>query len=187
MGIAPATISQRLIANQGDDQTALSIDNSSDLQAGDLPKLRDPSVKSRFVNGAGPCVFYEYLNTQRIKDATVRKAIATAINRQAVITAMNGPLFGSIPQSFMSTSVRGFQPPDLGLKPTGDTAAAQALAAGKTFPKTLKYSVSAGRPVAEGRRCPDPERPEEDRDHGESRQHPDEVLLHDAAHRPRPV
>jgi len=147
MGISAETVSQRLIANQGTDQTALSIDNSSDLQAGDLAKLRQPDVKSRFVNGAGPCVFYLYLNELKIKDADVRKAISTAINRQAVITAMNGPLFGSIPKSFMPANVRGFQPPDLGLKDTGDTAAAQALLQGKTYPKAIDYGVRADRPV----------------------------------------
>ena len=147
MGISAETVSARLVANQGADQTALSIDNSSDLQAGDLAKLRQPDVKSRFVNGAGPCVFYLYLNELKLKDADVRKAIATAINRQAVITAMNGPLFGSIPQSFMSASVRGFQPPDLGLKDTGDTAAAQALLQGKNYPKSIDYGVRADRPV----------------------------------------
>jgi peptide/nickel transport system substrate-binding protein len=146
MGIAPATISQRLIANQGDDQTAVSIDNSSDLQAGDLPKLRQADVKSRFFNGATPCVFYEVFNEQTIKDADVRKAIATAINREAVITAMNGPLFGAVTDSYMSSSVRGFVAPDLGLKPTGDTAAAKTLLAGKTVP-TLHYGISAGREV----------------------------------------
>jgi peptide/nickel transport system substrate-binding protein len=147
MGISAETVSQRLIANQGTDQTALSIDNSSDLQAGDLAKLRQPDVKSRFVNGAGPCVFYLNLNELKIKDADVRKAISTAINRQAVITAMNGPLFGSIPKSFMPANVRGFQPPDLGLKDTGDTAAAQALLQGKTYPKAIDYGVRADRPV----------------------------------------
>ena len=146
MGIAPETVSQRLIADQGDDQTALSIDNSSDLQAGDLAKLREPDVKSRFVNGAGPCVFYLYLNELKIKDADVRKAIATAINRQAVITAMNGPLFGAVTDSYMPSSVRGYNPPNLGLKPTGDPAAAKALLAGKIVP-TLHYGISAGRPV----------------------------------------
>ena len=147
MGISAETVSQRLIANQGADQTALSIDNSSDLQAGDLAKLRQPDVRSRFVNGAGPCVFYLYFNELKIKDADVRKAIATAINRQAVITAMNGPLFGSIPKSFMPANVRGFQPPDLGLKDTGDTAAAQALLQGKNYPKAIDYGVRADRPV----------------------------------------
>jgi peptide/nickel transport system substrate-binding protein len=146
MGIAPETIGQRLIANQGDDQTALSIDNSSDLQAGDLPKLRQPDVKARFVNGATPCVFYEFFNEQTIKDADVRKAIATAINRQAVITAMNGPLFGAVTDSYMPSSVRGYDPPNLGLKPTGDPDVAKALLAGKSVP-TLHYAISAGRPV----------------------------------------
>jgi peptide/nickel transport system substrate-binding protein len=147
MGIAPATISARLIADAGDDQAALSIDNSSDIQAGDIPKLRGPDVKSRFVNGATPCVFYDILNEQKIKDADVRHAFAMALNRQAIITAMNGPLFGSIPQSFMSTSVRGYQPMNLGLKDTGDLAAAKALLQGKSYPKTITYAVSAGRPV----------------------------------------
>ncbi len=146
MNIAPETISQRLIANQGDDQTALSIDNSSDLQAGDLAKLRQPDVKSRFVNGAGPCVFYLYLNELKIKDADVRHAIALAINRQAVITAMNGQLFGSIPSSFMPSNVRGFVPANLGLKDTGDTAAAQALLQGKDFPDEGLLPVTAYRP-----------------------------------------
>jgi peptide/nickel transport system substrate-binding protein len=99
------------------------------------------------VNGAGPCVFYEAYNTETIKDADVRKAISMAINRQAVITAMNGPLFGSIPQNYLSPSTRGYAPADLGLKDTGDTAAAQALLQGKTYPKTLRYAVRANRPV----------------------------------------
>lgn len=145
MGIAPATVSQRLIANQGSDQAALSIDNSSDLQAGDVSKLK--AIQDRFVNGAGPCVFYDVFNENKLKDADVRHAFAMALNRQAIITAMNGPLFGSIPSSFMSTSVRGFQPANLGLKDTGDTAGAQALLQGKTYPKSITYAVSAGRPV----------------------------------------
>lgn len=147
MGIAPATVSSRLIANQGPDQSALSIDNSSDLQAGDVQKLRNNDVKNRFVNGAGPCVFYDFFNTETIKDPDVRHAMALAINRQAVITAMNGALFGQMPQQYFSTSVRGYAPAPLGLKDTGDVAAAKALLQGKTFPKTLRYAVSQGRPV----------------------------------------
>ena len=147
MGIAPATISSRLIANSGEDQSALSIDNSSDIQAGDISKLRAEDVKSRFVNGAAPCVFYDIFNENKIKDADVRHAFAMAMNRQAIITAMNGPLFGSIPSSFMSASVRGFEPSNLGLKDTGDIPGAQALLKGKTYPKTLTYAVSSGRPV----------------------------------------
>jgi peptide/nickel transport system substrate-binding protein len=69
-----------------------------------------------------------------------------AVNRQAVITAMNGPLFGAVTDSYMPSSVRGYDPPNLGLKPTGDPAAAKALLAGKSVP-TLHYAISAGRPV----------------------------------------
>lgn len=148
MGIAPATVSSRLVANQGPDQSAVSIDNSSDLESADVAKLRQSGVKDRFVNGAGPCVFYDFFNTETIKDPDVRHAMAMAINRQAVITAMKGPLFGSTPDNYFSTSVRGYAPAPLGLKPTGDQAAAKALLQGKSgYPKTIRYAVSAGRPV----------------------------------------
>lgn len=147
MGISPSTISQRLIANSGADQSAVSIDNSSDLQAGDVGKLRAPDVKNRFVNGQTPCSFYEFYNTETIKDADVRKAISMAINRQAVITAMNGPLFGSIPQNYVSSTVRGYESANLGIPDTGDINAAKALLKGKQLPQNLRYAISAGRPV----------------------------------------
>jgi len=145
MGIAPATVSQRLIANQGSDQSALSIDNSSDIQPGDVSKLQ--GAKDRFVNGAGPCVFYNIFNENKIKDADVRHAFALALNRQAAITALNGTLFGSIPSSFIAANVRGFQPANLGLKDTGDIPAAKALLQGKTVPKSITYGYSQGRPA----------------------------------------
>jgi len=145
MGIAAPTISARIISNQGEDQTATTTENSGALQSSDLPKLRDPSVKSRFTTGPTPCVFYSYLNMQVIKDLDVRKAIYTAINRKAVLTALGGDLFGFTQDSYMSTTVRGFQPVNLGLKPEGDPAAAKALLSGKTVP-TVHYGVRGGSP-----------------------------------------
>ena len=48
----------------------------------DAPKLDEPSVKPRFINGPGPCVDYVAMNTQKITDPDVRHAIALAIDRQ---------------------------------------------------------------------------------------------------------
>jgi len=145
MGIAAPTISARIISNQGEDQTAVTTEPSGALQSADLPKLRDSSVQSRFTTGITPCVYYNYLNTQTVTDVNVRKAIFTAINRKAVITALGGDLFGSITDSYMSSTVRGYSPPNLGLNPQGDPTAAKALLQGKTVP-TLHYGVRGGSP-----------------------------------------
>ena len=144
-GIDLPTISQRLIGDQGPDQTAVTLENSGALQNGDLPKIKDPSVKARFTNGATPCVDYEFLNTQKITDPDVRKAIAMAINRQAIQTTYGGGIFGTTVDTIVSPTLQAtipnFKAADLGLKPAGDPAAAKALLAGKTVP-TLHYGVS---------------------------------------------
>ncbi len=141
-GIDLPTISQRLIADQGSDKNAVTLENSGALQNGDLPKVKNAGVKSRFVNGPGPCIDYEFINEQKIKDPDVRKAIAMAINRQAVQTIYGGDLFGSISNTLIPAGIEGSAPPDLGLKPQGDPAAAKALLAGKTVP-TIHYGVAS--------------------------------------------
>jgi peptide/nickel transport system substrate-binding protein len=143
-GIDLPTISQRLIADQGADKNAVTLENSGAIQNADLPKIKDPSVQARFTNGATPCVDYEVLNVQKIKDVNVRKAIATAINRQAINTIYGGAIFGSVTDTIVSQSVQStipnFQAINLGLKPTGDPAAAKAMLNGKSV--TIHYGVS---------------------------------------------
>jgi peptide/nickel transport system substrate-binding protein len=144
-GIDLPTISQRLIADQGADKNAVTLENSGAIQNADLPKIKEPSVQARFTNGATPCVDYITLNNQKIKDVNVRKALATAINRQAINTIYGGAIFGSVSDTVVSPStastVPNFQGTNLGLKPTGDPAAAKAMLAGKTVP-TIHYGVS---------------------------------------------
>jgi peptide/nickel transport system substrate-binding protein len=144
-GIDLPTISQRLIADQGADKNAVTLENSGAIQNADLPKIKEPSVNARFTNGATPCVDYITLNNQKIKDVNVRKALATAINRQAINTIYGGAIFGSVSDTVVSPStastVPNFQGTNLGLKPTGDPAAAKAMLAGKTVP-TIHYGVS---------------------------------------------
>jgi peptide/nickel transport system substrate-binding protein len=143
-GIDLPTISQRLIADQGPDKNAVTLENSGALQNADLPKLKDPSVNARFANGTTPCVDYLVMNVQKIKDVNVRKAIAMAINRQAISTIYGGAIFGSVTDTIVSGSIQStipnFKGPDLGLKPNGDPAAAKALLNGQT--PTIHYGVS---------------------------------------------
>ena len=141
-GIDLPTISQRLIADQGPDQNAVTLENSGALQNGDLPKIRQASVKARFVNGPGPCIDYEWMNETKITDPDVRKAIAMAINRQAIQTIYGGDLFGSVYDSVIPPGIEGVNVAGLGLKADGDPAGAKALLAGKTVP-TLHYGVSS--------------------------------------------
>ncbi len=140
-GVDLPTISQRLISGDGKDQYATTLENSGALQNGDLPKVRDASVRARFVNGTTPCTDYIFFNTQKITDPDVRKAIATAINRQAIQTTYGGDIFGSVTNTIISSTIQGYGPPNLGLKATGDPATAKALLAGKTVP-TLHYGVA---------------------------------------------
>ncbi len=141
-GIDLPTISQRLIGNQGPDVNATTLENSGAIQNGDLPKIRDAAVKARFVNGATPCIDYEFINTQKVKDPVIRHAIALAVNRQGVQTTYGGDLFGAITDTVISSTIAGYKPPDLGLKPGGDPDGAKKLLAGKTVP-TLHYGVSS--------------------------------------------
>jgi peptide/nickel transport system substrate-binding protein len=137
-GIATATRSQRLLADESADKNAITL--SAVLQNADLPKLRQPGVKSRYVNGSAGGVQYLAFNEQKITDPDVRKALALAINRQALQTEYGGSLFGEVASSFIPEGIEGRAPADLGLKPTGDPAAAKAALHGKSVP-TLHYGV----------------------------------------------
>lgn len=143
-GIDLPTISQRLIADQGADKNAVTLENSGAIQNADLPKIKDASVQARFTNGATPCVDYEVLNVQKIKDLNVRKAIAMAVNRQAISTIYGGATFGSVTDTIVSPSIQSTVPnfagPNLGLKPTGDPAAAKAMLNGQS--PTIHYGVA---------------------------------------------
>ena len=180
-GIDLPTISQRLIADQGADKNAVTLENSGALQNADLPKIKDPSVNARFTNGATPCVDYEVLNVQKIKDVNVRKAIAMAINRQAIATTYGGAIFGSVIDTIVSPSIQStvpnFAAPNLGLKPTGDPAAAKAMLNGQIADHPLRRGQHLGE--AEDGRDSDPERPQGGRHHRGHRPDSAEFLLQD--------
>jgi peptide/nickel transport system substrate-binding protein len=144
-----ASADARLLASDGKDPFAVAL--SSTLVPADLPKLDEPSVKARFINGPGLCVDYVAMNTEKIKDPDVRHAIALAIDRQGIQKALGGDLFGSITDSIVPSTVKGFVAPDLGLKPQGDPEAAMKLLAGKSVPAlhfALEESFKVYREVA---------------------------------------
>jgi peptide/nickel transport system substrate-binding protein len=127
-----ADTNKRLLASKGPDAYATGLTLS--MSEADAPKLDEPSVKPRFVNGPGPCVDYVAMNTETITDPDIRHAIALAIDRQAIQRLYGGDLFGSVADSIVPPTAAGFQAPDLGLKPQGDVEAAKKLLAGKAVP-----------------------------------------------------
>ena len=139
-----ATANQRLLASKGADATAVALYPT--LVAADLPKLDEPSVDARFINGPGVCVDYVAMNTEKITDPDVRHAIALAIDRQALQTTFGGKLFGEITDSIIPPSFPGYVAPDLGLKPQGDADAAKKLLAGKSVP-AMHYAVRETSPL----------------------------------------
>jgi peptide/nickel transport system substrate-binding protein len=137
------TISQQLIGGDAAYQNALTLETTGAIQNSDISKIQQPSVKARYVNGPTVCVDYVFLNTQRIKDVNVRKAIALAINRAAIQTQYGGNLFGSVANTMIPPSLNGYAPPDLGLKASGDSAAAKAAVGSSKLPASLVFGVSA--------------------------------------------
>jgi peptide/nickel transport system substrate-binding protein len=137
------TISQQLVGDSAAYQNALTLENSGAIQNSDISKIQQPSVKARYANGPTVCVDYVFLNTQRLTDQNIRKAIALAINRSAIQTQYGGNLFGSIANTVIPPSLNGYAPPNLGLTPTGSPTAAKAAAGNTALPTSLTFGVSS--------------------------------------------
>jgi peptide/nickel transport system substrate-binding protein len=134
-----AVASARLIKSAGNDAFAVPLNGI--LPVSEYAKAEDPAIKSRFVNGPGPCVEYLAMNTQRIKDPDVRHAIALAIDRQGIQSMYGGDIFGSVADSVIPSDLPGYVAPNLGLTPTGNPEEAKKLLAGKSVPP-LHMAVS---------------------------------------------
>ena len=124
--------SERLIKSEGNDAFAVPLDGI--LEVSEFARAQEPAIAPRFVNGPGPCIDFIAMNTQTIKDADVRHAIALAIDRKGIQEIYGGDVYGSVADSLIPSDVPGFVAPDLGLTPSGDPAAAKKLLAGKSVP-----------------------------------------------------
>jgi peptide/nickel transport system substrate-binding protein len=131
----------RLLEGKGTD--AYAVPFGGVLSPKDYPKLEEPAIKSRFVNGPGPCVNYLTFNTQKLKDPDVRHAIALSIDRQKYLELAGGELTGSIAESVIPPELPGYVAPDLGLAPTGDPDAAKKLLEGKSVPPLHLMTVDS--------------------------------------------
>lgn len=92
----PAAIDQRLIADAGEDQTAVTF---AGLQPENLATVfsgGDPRFKDRSVDGYDPYVRYLAINTQKVTNQKQRQAMAVALNRAELLQIAGGNFAGDL-------------------------------------------------------------------------------------------
>ncbi|RAX21081.1 MULTISPECIES: ABC transporter substrate-binding protein [unclassified Actinomyces] len=129
------TVSQRLIADSGDDQNAFS---AQLLTASKLAQVSaDPNASARLATSDPGPLLYLAINTERITDPDVRKAIAYAVDKTAVQRALGGELGAGIATTYITPGIPGQE--DYDLYPT-DLEQAKSLLEGKDVPELVLLS-----------------------------------------------
>ena len=102
-GLEEATIDERMIADAGDDQTAVSVgvlpENLQTVFEG------DEALKNRSINYYDPFVSYTNLNVKNLSCYEVRKAIYLGIDRDALRKAGGGPYTGDFADGFIKPAL----------------------------------------------------------------------------------
>ncbi|GAA5009238.1 ABC transporter substrate-binding protein [Kitasatospora paranensis] len=146
LGITNPLLTQRLLAGNGDDKNALTLVQNADNPS--IAKIQGDAAtyKDRLINKFQPFVDTFDINTTRVTDPKVRKALALAFPRTQVQKLLGGSATGDVANNLISPTVSGWKDSDpLGLKakPEGDPEAAKALLkeAGKeNYPIVLAYA-----------------------------------------------
>jgi peptide/nickel transport system substrate-binding protein len=136
-------MTQRLIADEGDDQFALS---TYVVAQADISKVQgDPNLLKRTVSAATPYVNYIDINTERVTDLKVRQALNYAFDRGAWVTAVGGSAVAAPATTIMAPIVPGYKNYDAypSADGHGDVDKAKALLAGQTPSLTYCFANTA--------------------------------------------
>jgi len=128
-GELPLATNQRLIAANGADQAGMT---SMDLVSPEVLQqvMTTPDLLARTVSGYTPFSLYYAINTKRIKDLRVRKALMYAFPRQQIRQLLGGPDNGDFATTIGSPTLVGHEDSDLfQVPPAGDPEKAKALLA----------------------------------------------------------
>ncbi len=136
-------IFDRLIADSGDDKTALATAN---ILSDKYSEIVGP-VAERTTKVASPYTRFMQINNLRVTDQKVRLALTTAIDRAGGLKVLGGENYGSVSSTLVSASTPGYQPNPAfaDIPESGDPAAAKALLAeaGKDgYPIKVSYGQS---------------------------------------------
>lgn len=137
-GLEQAQIAERLVADAPADQAALSW---TDVPPAVLPRTTTAGVAERVVKGPTQYTWVLSINTQRVTDLTVRRALNYAVDKDAALKAIGGQAAGSPATTLMSPTTAGWQKYDVFNAPvTGDKAKVTELLAGKKPKLVLAHS-----------------------------------------------
>lgn len=130
-GPDPDAAANRVVADNGDDQTTLSW--------GGVPSsliarvAGDPALKDRSLLSPTPSANRLSINTQRVTDLTVRQALNYAIDRDGLIKSLGGSTVASPLTTLMPPATLGYKAYDAyPAGPNGNVEKAKELLAGKT-------------------------------------------------------
>lgn len=98
-----AVIDERMIADNGDDQTAVSADGILPENLGTI--FDDPRFESRRQDGYDPYVTYTAFNVKQVSCLEIRQAIWLALDREALRTAAGGPYTGDFADGFIKPAL----------------------------------------------------------------------------------
>ncbi|GAA0614326.1 ABC transporter substrate-binding protein [Sporichthya brevicatena] len=130
---------QRIIAGNGGDAAAVPLlaNIATELLA---QVTGNPDLNRRMVAGYTPFVFYFAINTLRITDVEVRKALLHAVPRQQMRQIAGGPIVGDFANTISGPTLVGHEDSSVhGATPAGDPAKARSIleAAGKVGQKIV--------------------------------------------------
>ena len=149
--VPPLVITQRLMADAGNDSYAISPDGVEPTQLAVV--FNDAKYTNRRLNDYDPYVRYLAINTTKVPDLKQRQAILAAINRKELRTIAGGSFAGDYADGVVKPNIgQDYAPTGLwdGLlgdkvPETGNVALAKKLLkeSGKPFPNPLVFDYSS--------------------------------------------
>ncbi|GAA3846500.1 ABC transporter substrate-binding protein [Saccharothrix violaceirubra] len=143
MGVDQESQHRRAIEGVGDDAYAVGENHAPRALAERY--VGDPAYASQVHHDPTPLVWHLAINTQRVTDVDVRRAIAHALDRAAILEVKGGPVLGQVAHTLLSPVTAGYR--DYPDPYPYDPARSAALVAGE-FP-TLRLISRSGREFVE--------------------------------------
>ncbi|MEV6302037.1 ABC transporter substrate-binding protein [Actinoplanes sp. NPDC051861] len=135
-GQSPAAATSRILAGTGDDAAAVSLEQVPSAML--LQVAEHADLARRVVVGPTPYVFYLKINTERVTDLAVRRALNCAFDRSGYIRTIGGAGVAEPATTILPRIAVGFRSYDAyPCGPSGDAGKARVMLGGRSVP--LRY------------------------------------------------